>query len=161
MMKKIFVVVAAFLGLSLTGPAAQGQVSLNVQIGPQPVCPYGYFDYAPYQCAPFGYYGPQWFTGGVFLGAGPWFHGPVGFRGYINRDFDPRFGYHGYLPRRGERADWGRHRGWDRNWHGNEWREERHGNGNHNGQYKEHGNPHGDRGHGNPHGDNGHGHGRE
>src|SRR5580658_7657608 len=32
---------------------------------------YGYFSYAPYTCAPYGYYGPDWFVGGVFIGAGP------------------------------------------------------------------------------------------
>jgi len=42
-------------------------------------CPYGYYDFAPYSCAPYGYYGPEWFSGGVFIGAGPWFHGPHDF----------------------------------------------------------------------------------
>ena len=55
---------------------APAQVSVN--IGVAPVCPYGYFDFAPYDCAPYGYYGPDWFVGGVFIGAGPWFHGPRG-----------------------------------------------------------------------------------
>jgi len=152
-------------GMVAAGLQAKAQVSLNVQIGAAPVCPYGYYNYAPYNCAPFGYYGPQWFTGGVFLGAGPWFRGPVGFRGYIDHSYDPRFGYHGPYPVRGERADWGRHRGWEHNWHGNEYRSEvRHDNGNHYGQYKEHGNPHGyDHGHGNGHGhdDHGNGHGHD
>jgi hypothetical protein len=35
---------------------------------------YGYYDAAPYGCAPSGYYGSEWFTGGIFIGAGPWFH---------------------------------------------------------------------------------------
>src|SRR6516162_377453 len=39
---------------------------ISVQIGAAPVCPYGYFDYSPYDCAPYGYYGPEWFRGGVF-----------------------------------------------------------------------------------------------
>ncbi|HWA94043.1 MAG TPA: hypothetical protein VG844_05535 [Terracidiphilus sp.] len=159
--RHLFAVAFAVLGVALASTVAKAQVSINVQIGPQPVCPYGYFDYAPYQCAPFGYYGPTWFTNGIFVGAGPWFHGPVGFRGYIDRRYDPRYGYHGPFPRRGMRADWGRHRGWEHNWHGSEMREEhRHDNGNHNGHYKEHGNPHSDHGHGNPHGDHEHGHGR-
>jgi hypothetical protein len=29
-----------------------------------------------------GYYGPEWFSSGVFIGAGPWFHGNPGFHGY-------------------------------------------------------------------------------
>src|SRR5260370_17964357 len=40
--------------------------------GPTPVCIYGYYDYYPYACAPYGFYGPDWFAGGVFIGAGPW-----------------------------------------------------------------------------------------
>jgi hypothetical protein len=79
--------------------AAPAQVSIN--IGVAPVCPYGYFDYAPYDCAPYGYYGPDWFVGGVFLGAGPWFHGPHGFYGHVDNRYDPHHGYHGPLPARG------------------------------------------------------------
>lgn len=158
----------AFLVLGIPWKSAEAQVSIS--IGVAPVCPYGYFNYPPYQCAPFGYYGPQWFVGGVFLGAGPWFRGPVGFHGYINHDYDPRFGYRGPFPGRGEHADWGRHRGWEKHFRGTEYRDEvRHDNGNHygqykdhedhgnhNGQYKEHGNSHGrdhdDHGHGGGHG---------
>jgi hypothetical protein len=78
---------------------APAQVSIN--IGAAPVCPYGYFDYAPYDCAPYGFYGPDWFTGGIFIGAGPWFHGPHGFYGHVDNRWDPRHGYHGPLPERG------------------------------------------------------------
>jgi hypothetical protein len=53
-----------------------------VNVGPAPVCPYGYYPYYPYACAPFGYYGPSWFSGGVFNGAGPWFHGFHGRPGF-------------------------------------------------------------------------------
>jgi hypothetical protein len=79
--------------------AAPAQVSIG--IGVAPVCPYGYFDYAPYDCAPYGYYGPDWFTGGIFIGAGPWFHGRQGWYGHVDNRFDPRHGYHGPLPERG------------------------------------------------------------
>lgn len=148
---------------------ANAEVHISVNIGAAPMCPYGYFDYAPYGCAPFGYYGPQWFTGGVFIGAGPWFQGPVGFHGYIDRHYDPRFGYRGPYPVRGEHADWGRHEGWERHYRGSEERAEyRHDNGNHYGEYKDHGNPHDDHyngrgddhgdGHGRDHDDHGHGH---
>lgn len=51
-------------------------------VGPAPVCDYGYYPYAPYACAPYGYYGPDWFDGGVFIGAGPWFHGFYGRPGF-------------------------------------------------------------------------------
>jgi hypothetical protein len=81
--------------------AAPAQVAVN--IGVAPICPYGYFDYAPYSCAPYGYYGPDWFVGGVFIGAGPWFHGPHGFYGHVDNRYDPHNGYIGPLPERGER----------------------------------------------------------
>jgi hypothetical protein len=84
--------------------SAPSQVSVDVNVGAAPVCPYGYFDYAPYNCAPYGYYGPDWFVGGVFIGAGPWFHGPAGFHGHVDNRFDPHHGYHGPLPGRGAEA---------------------------------------------------------
>src|ERR1700729_3982870 len=60
-----------------------GQVAVGVGIGAPgyiapPACAYGYYDYYPYSCAPYGFYGPDWFVGGVFIGAGPWFHGFYG-----------------------------------------------------------------------------------
>jgi hypothetical protein len=77
------------LGLCmLVAPLANAQrigVAIGVgpaYVGPAPVCAYGYYDYYPYACAPYGYYGPGWFSGGVFIGAGPWghgFHGRPGF----------------------------------------------------------------------------------
>jgi hypothetical protein len=80
------------------------QIAVGVNIGPAPVCPYGYFDYPPYDCAPYGYYGPDWFgVDGFFIGAGPWFHGPHGFYGHVDNRYDPRHGYHGPLPDRGAR----------------------------------------------------------
>jgi hypothetical protein len=156
---KIFVLaVVAGLCFTVAVQKASAQVNINVQIGPAPVCPYGYYDYAPYSCAPVGYYGPRWFVSGVFVGAGPWFYGPEGFHGEINRAFDPRYGYVGPLPRRGEHADWGRHRGWEKHFRGEEVRPEyRHDNGHHYGEYKDH-----DRENGNGHGNGkGHGHGHD
>lgn len=75
-----------------------------VAVGPAPVCAWGYYAYYPYACAPYGYYGPEWFTNGIFIGAGPWFHGPAGFHGYVNNHFHPAHGYKGPMPQRGERA---------------------------------------------------------
>jgi len=80
--------------------AKAGQVSIN--IGRPPVCPYGYYEVPPYNCAPDGYYGPEWFVGGAFIGAGPWYHGQPHFYGHVDHDFDYRKGYHGPIPRRGE-----------------------------------------------------------
>ncbi|SEB76069.1 hypothetical protein [Terriglobus roseus] len=93
-------------GVMLAAPRAdQAQVSFGVNVGgPAPGCPYGYFDYAPYDCAPYGYYGPDWFNGGIFIGAGPWFHGPRGFYGHVDNRFDPHNGYRGPLPGRGDQA---------------------------------------------------------
>jgi hypothetical protein len=79
---------------------ATAQVSIN--IGAAPECPYGYYDVVPYNCAPYGYYGPEWFSGGIFIGAGPWFHGDEHFRGHVNNRFHPEHGYRGALPQRGE-----------------------------------------------------------
>ena len=86
-------------------PAASAQVSFGINIGAEPVCPYGYYGYAPYNCAPYGYYGPQWFNNGAFIGAGRWYRGRRGFYGPVNRRFDPRYGYRGGFPGRGERFD--------------------------------------------------------
>jgi hypothetical protein len=98
---KIFVFSALALALLVSAPRESAQVSFGVNIGAAPICPYGYFDYAPYDCSPYGYYGPDWFNGGVFLGAGPWFHGSHGFYGHVDNRFDPRQGYRGPMPERG------------------------------------------------------------
>lgn len=94
-----FLAVAAGF-LMVTDNKAVAQVS--VDIGPAPVCPYGYYEVPPYNCAPDGYYGPEWFNGGLFIGAGPWYHGRDGFYGHVDHRFDFREGYHGRFPARGE-----------------------------------------------------------
>jgi hypothetical protein len=96
---KLFAFSAVAAAMMSSAPVSHAQIS--VSIGAAPVCPYGYFDYAPYNCAPYGYYGPDWFTGGVFIGAGPWFHGPHGFYGHVDNRWDPHHGYRGPLPGRG------------------------------------------------------------
>lgn len=94
---------AAVIGLGVALPVtSSAQVAIGVNIGPEPACPYGYYSAPPYQCAPYGYYGPEWFTSGVFLGAGPWFHGPHGFVGAVNHHYDPGYGYHGPYPAHNE-----------------------------------------------------------
>ncbi|MGB6602727.1 MAG: hypothetical protein WA747_04315 [Steroidobacteraceae bacterium] len=100
-----FLMLAAIAGscIAATAPKADAQVTIN--IGAAPECPYGYYDAAPYSCAPSGYYGPEWFAGGVFIGAGPWFHGPGNFRGNVNNAYHPDHGYRGAMPARGERAE--------------------------------------------------------
>ena len=96
--------VFATLVVALTSGVSLAPAQVVVNVGPAPDCPYGYFDYAPYDCAPYGYYGPDWFAGGLFIGAGPWFHGPRGFYGHVDNRYDPHNGYHGPLPERGARA---------------------------------------------------------
>lgn len=115
---------AALASVLFIAAAPQARAQISVQIGAPPVCPYGYYDVAPYNCAPYGYYGPEWFTGGVFIGAGPWFHGPAHFHGHVDNHFHPEHGYHGPLPGRGERP----REGWNgrvEHFHGNEVRDGR------------------------------------
>lgn len=119
---KYLAVFAVVMGLSFfAATPAKAQVSFGINIGPAPVCPYGYFDYAPYNCAPYGYYGPEWFSNGIFIGAGPWFHGPRGFHGHVNNHFDPHHGYHGRLPAHGTRGSFHGY-GHGHAFHGNETR---------------------------------------
>jgi len=94
---------AAVVGIALaaTPPAAQAEISIS--IGAAPACPYGYYDYAPYRCSPRGYYGPQYFNSGVFVGVGPWFHGPAEFHGTVNNHYDTQHGYKGALPKVGDK----------------------------------------------------------
>jgi hypothetical protein len=98
-------VLAAVVGIGCAVTATDAQAQLSVNIGVAPACPYGYYDLAPYSCAPSGYYGPEWFSGDVFIGAGPWFHGPGNFRGYVNNSYHPEHGYKGALPNPGEKAE--------------------------------------------------------
>jgi len=100
-----FLVAAAVvaIGFTITTPKATAQVSVDIGVAPE--CPYGYYDVAPYACAPYGYYGPEWFSGGIFIGAGPWFHGANEFRGHVNNRLHPEHGYKGPLPQRGEKPE--------------------------------------------------------
>jgi len=74
---------------SVTAPKAEAQTI--VDIGAEPECPYGYYDYEPYACAPYGYYSPEWFVGGCL----PWarargFTALRIFRGHVDSRFDVR-----------------------------------------------------------------------
>jgi len=99
------VVLAAVAGCLTMAAAPKAVAQIHVEIGVAPECPYGYYDAVPYGCAPYGYYGPEWFNGGVFIGAGPWFHGRDDFRGHVNNRFHPEHGYNGAMPQRGEKAE--------------------------------------------------------
>jgi hypothetical protein len=100
-----FVLLAAVAGIGFTATAPSAEAQVGVEIGVAPDCPYGYYDTPPYACAPYGYYGPEWFSGGVFIGVGPWFHGRYDFVGHVNNHFHPEHGYKGPTPRLGEKAD--------------------------------------------------------
>lgn len=115
---------AVLVGILFAAQTPRTQAQVSVSIGVAPVCPYGYFDYPPYDCAPYGYYGPEWFDGGVFIGAGPWFHGAEGFHGHVDNHFDPKHGFHGALPKHDDKADWASHHGKVENFKGNEVREQ-------------------------------------
>ena len=96
---------AAVAGVSFAAIAPGAEAQINISIGEAPACPYGYYDAAPYSCAPYGYYGPEWFNGGVFIGAGQWYHGPANFHGKVDNRFDAQRGYKGPMPNRGDRAE--------------------------------------------------------
>lgn len=154
---------AAFLTSVAFTPASDAQVSFGINIGGgPPVCPYGYYGYAPYRCAPAGYYGPGYFYNGIFLGVGPWAnwgyghgwgaHRFIGARGgHYRGEYD--YGrYHG--PRYNEHGQYNNHRGYQNRGYANH-----HENGG-GGHPESHGGDHasahsdhngGDHGHGNEH----------
>jgi hypothetical protein len=98
-------ILAAVAGGCLATAAPKAEAQVTVEVGAAPDCPYGYYDVAPYDCAPSGYYGPEWFSGDAFVGVGPWFHGKDEFRGNVDNSFDPQHGYKGPKPNRGEKAE--------------------------------------------------------
>src|SRR5580658_9558733 len=107
MNKLKYLALAAVVGFcfTVTAPKIDAQVSVGVNIGGAPACPYGYYDYAPYACSPYGYYGPEWFSGGVFIGGGAWFNGAPNFQGHVNNRYDPQRGYKGPRPNVGDRPE--------------------------------------------------------
>lgn len=106
-LKYVMAAAVAFLCFTFATPKMSA-AQVSVDIGVAPDCPYGYYDYAPYACAPYGYYGPEWFSGGVFIGAGPWFHGPAKFRGHVDNHFDVQHGYKGPVPNHGDKPEPGK-----------------------------------------------------
>ena len=65
-------IATALLAVATVAIAPEAKAQISVNIGIQPVCSYGYYDYAPYACAPMGFYGSGYFYNGIFLGMGPW-----------------------------------------------------------------------------------------
>jgi hypothetical protein len=107
-----YVALLAVLALPLAYSQAEVRVGVGIGVGGYaagpPVCAYGYYPDYPYACAPYGYYGPSWFAGGVFVGAGPWHHGwghPYYGRGFEGRGYAGHaFAGHGPVARRGFEA---------------------------------------------------------
>lgn len=99
-----FLALAAVAAIFIAAGSSRAEAQISVSIGMAPACPYGYYDYTPYSCAPYGYYGREWFHGGTFIGVGPWFRGSNNFHGHVNNSFDPQHGYAGRMPNNGERA---------------------------------------------------------
>ena len=101
-----YVAMLAILMVPLAYSQAQVRVGIGIGVGPgyvagPPACAYGYYDYYPYACAPYGYYAPNYFVDGVFIGVGPWYH----------------WGHPAYFWNRGGDHDrWYGSRGWDRGW---------------------------------------------
>ena len=92
-----YVALLALLALPLAYSQAEVRVGVGIGVGGYvagpPVCSYGYYPDYPYSCAPYGYYGPSYFVNGIFIGAGPWYHGwghPFYGRSF-GRGFDGRF----------------------------------------------------------------------
>jgi hypothetical protein len=122
-LKMLVLAAVALFCVTLSAPRSQAQVTVDVGVAPD--CPYGYYDYAPYACAPYGYYGPEWFVGGVFVGAGPWFHGAKDFHGHVDNHFDVQHGYKGPMPHRGDKIEENKHPEKVTNFKGNEMRDGR------------------------------------
>jgi hypothetical protein len=119
-----YVALLAVLALPLAYGQAEVRVGVGIGFGPgyvagPPVCAYGYYPDYPYTCAPYGYYGPSWFANGIFIGAGPWYHGwgysYYGRSFYGRRDYDRHYYGRGYEGRDFDgrhfegRGDQGRH----------------------------------------------------
>jgi hypothetical protein len=123
--KYLALVAVAGICFTVTAPKAEAQISVGVEIGSAPACPYGYYDAAPSSCAPYGYYGAEWFSGGAFVGAGPWFHGPDTFQGHVNNRYHPDHGYKGPAPRAGDKPEPSKRLDKVSNFKGNEMRDGR------------------------------------
>ena len=100
-----YVALLALLAMPLAYSQAQVRVGVGIGVGGvagPPVCAYGYYPDYPYACAPYGYYGPSFFANGIFIGAGPWYHGwghPYYGRGYARGFAGRGYAGHGFVGR--------------------------------------------------------------
>ncbi len=129
-----YLALLGLLALPLAYSQAEVRFGVGIGFGPgyvagPPACAYGYYSYYPYACAPYGFYGPSYFVNGVFIGAGPWYHGyarPYYGRPYYGGSYNGH-SYYGrsYSDRRYEGRDRDDRRGFDgrgRDFHGNGFR---------------------------------------
>lgn len=85
--------------LLISSAYSRAQVSIGIGIGGYsepayvygpPTCAYGYYNYEPYACAPYGYYGPRWSRPGYYVRE--YYGRGYGYRGYDREDY----GHEGY-----------------------------------------------------------------
>ena len=125
---KYFALLGVFVALAAAPSPAQ--VSIGIHIGPDygyyhvpPACPYGYYPDYPFGCAPYGYWGPEWFVDDVFIGAGPWYRfyyvQPVLYRrwygpgyAYFPREHFHHFRDHDWDDDDDDRGNWHHDHGW-------------------------------------------------
>lgn len=94
---------AMLLVFSVSSAYSSAQVSIGIGIGgySEPAyvygpatCAYGYYNYEPYACAPYGYYGPRWshpgYYGREYYGRG------YGYRGYGREGYEREVHGRGY-----------------------------------------------------------------
>ena len=90
---------ATLMSMPAVAPA---QISVN--IGGAPACPYGYYDYAPYDLLPLRVLRSrlvQWWH--LYRAQVPGSMARMGFYGHVDNRYDPHYGYHGPMPGRGDR----------------------------------------------------------
>src|SRR5258707_3371422 len=66
-----YFVLAAVAAICLMAATQTAQAQVGVEVCVAPMCPYGYYDVAPYHCASYGYHGTEWVSGVRILCAGP------------------------------------------------------------------------------------------
>ena len=134
-----YLALVSVLMVPLAYSQAEVRFGVNIGVGPgyvagPPACAYGYYSDYPYACAPYGFYGPSYFVNGLFIGAGPWYHGysrPYYGRPYYGRSYsDRRFDDRRFADRRFEGRDRDDRRGFDghgrdRDYRGNSFHGER------------------------------------
>ena len=83
---------AAVTGICFTASTFKTQAQVTVNIGAEPACPYGYYDYAPYECAPYWLLRPGMVFRRRLYWGGPVVPWPGTFDGNVDNHFDPQQG---------------------------------------------------------------------